>query len=81
MYASSLLKILNNTASEVVEAYLTVRAALALSPYLGMITESWQVQRSLVETLTGIKKGAVGDRAGYCIRKVEETFDLPWKNA
>ena len=73
-YASSLSKILDDTASEVVEAYLTVRAALALSPYLGMTTEAWQVQRSLVETLTGIKKGAVGDRAEYCIGKVEETL-------
>lgn len=73
-YATSLSKILDDTASEVIEAYLTVRAALALSPYLGMTTEAWQAQRSLVETLTGIKKGAVGDRAEYCIGKVEETL-------
>lgn len=73
-YAASLSKILDDTASEVIEAYLTVRAALALSPHLGMATEAWQVQRSLVEALTGIKKGAVGDRAEYCIGKVEETL-------
>jgi hypothetical protein len=28
----------------------------------------------LIEFLTGIKKGAVGDRAEYCISKAEETL-------
>lgn len=57
-----------------IEGYLVIRAALSLSPYLGMNTEAWQAQRSLLETLTGVKKGAVGDRAEYCISQVEETL-------
>ena len=55
-----------------IEAYLVSRAALTLSPYLGTSTEAWQAQRSLEELLTGIKKGAVGDRAEYCVGIVEE---------
>ncbi|KAJ3804396.1 peptidase family M13-domain-containing protein [Lentinula aff. lateritia] len=70
-YAHSLSGILNSTSKDVVEAYLVVRAALSLSSYLGMGTEAWQAQRTLVETLSGIKKGAVGDRAEYCVGQVE----------
>ncbi|KAJ4467451.1 hypothetical protein C8J55DRAFT_229721 [Lentinula edodes] len=70
-YAHSLSEILNSTSKDVVEAYLVVRAALSLSSYLGMGTEAWQAQRTLVETLSGIKKGAVGDRAEYCVGQVE----------
>ncbi|KAJ4488470.1 hypothetical protein J3R30DRAFT_3654706 [Lentinula aciculospora] len=70
-YVSSLSKILNSTSVDVIEAYLVVRAAFPLSSYLGMGTEAWQAQRTLVETLNGIKKGAVGDRAEYCIGQVE----------
>ncbi|KAJ7684669.1 hypothetical protein DFH06DRAFT_1156294 [Mycena polygramma] len=73
-YPTAVSEILNSTSSEVVEAYLVVRAALALSPNLGMATEAWQAQRTLLETLTGIKKGAVGDRAEYCVGKVEQTL-------
>ncbi|KAF8184897.1 hypothetical protein K438DRAFT_1837058 [Mycena galopus ATCC 62051] len=73
-YPLSVSEILSDTSSEVVEAYLVVRAALALSPNLGMATEAWQAQRALLETLTGIKKGAVGDRAEYCVGKVEQTL-------
>ncbi|KAJ7724074.1 hypothetical protein DFH07DRAFT_871903 [Mycena maculata] len=73
-YTVSLSEILHSTSSDVVEAYLVVRAALALSPNLGMTTEAWQAQRTLLETLTGIKKGAVGDRAEYCVGKVEESL-------
>lgn len=70
-YATSLSTILDETSSAVVEGYLVVRAALALSRYLGMNTEAWMAQRTLVETLTGIKKGAVEDRAEYCLGRVE----------
>ena len=73
-YSVSLSSILNETSSEVIEAYLVSRAALALSPYLGMSTEAWQAQRSLLELLTGIKKGAVGDRAEYCVGIVEDNL-------
>ncbi|KAJ7168203.1 hypothetical protein C8R43DRAFT_1121386 [Mycena crocata] len=73
-YTVSLSEILSSTSVEVVEAYLVVRAALALSPNLGMSTEAWQAQRTLLETLTGIKKGAVGDRAEYCVGKVESSL-------
>lgn len=73
-YARSLSDILNETSSDVVEAYLITRAALALSPYLSQNTEAWQAQRTLLEALTGIKRGAVGDRAEYCIGQVEENL-------
>ena len=51
-----------------------IQAALALSPLLGMNTEAWQAQRTLLEALTGVKKGAVGDRGEFCVGKVEETL-------
>ncbi|KAF8905965.1 hypothetical protein CPB84DRAFT_536278 [Gymnopilus junonius] len=70
-YAQSLSDILS---TDVVEAYLIARAALTLSPYLSQNTEAWKAQRTLVEALTGIKKGAVGDRAEYCIGQVEENL-------
>ncbi|KAF9049323.1 zincin [Hymenopellis radicata] len=59
---------------DVIEAYLVIRAALTLSPYLGMGTEAWQAQRALVEELSGIKHGVVGDRGEWCIGQVEETL-------
>ncbi|KAJ7098234.1 hypothetical protein C8R44DRAFT_843505 [Mycena epipterygia] len=73
-YPVSLSEILSSTSSEVIEAYLVVRAALALSPNLERSTEAWQAQHTLLETLTGTKKGAVGDRAEYCVGKVEQTL-------
>ncbi|KNZ75362.1 Endothelin-converting enzyme 1, partial [Termitomyces sp. J132] len=73
-YASSLAEILDKTSKDVLEAYLIVRAALALAPHLGLRTEAWQAQRSLYELLNGIKKGVVGDRSEYCIEKVEESL-------
>lgn len=73
-YAKALAKILSETPDEVIESYLVVRAALALSPYLGLNTDAWQAQRTLLEALTGIKKGAVGDRGEYCVGIVEETL-------
>ncbi|KAL0578146.1 hypothetical protein V5O48_003851 [Marasmius crinis-equi] len=73
-FAAALSEILNDTSPEVVEAYLVAQAALTLSQYLGMDTDAWKAQRSLVEALSGIKKGAVGDRAEYCVRQVEETL-------
>ena len=73
-YSVSLSNILNETSSEVIEAYLVTRAALALSPYLGKNTEAWQAQRSLVELLTGVKKGAIGDQAEYCVGIVEDNL-------
>ncbi|KAF5370302.1 hypothetical protein D9758_006925 [Tetrapyrgos nigripes] len=71
-YAISLSDILDRTSSEVIETYLVVRTALTLSPYLGMSAPSWRAQRTLYEVLSGIKKGAVGDRAEYCVQQVEE---------
>ncbi|KAF8078094.1 hypothetical protein FPV67DRAFT_33082 [Lyophyllum atratum] len=73
-YASALSEILEETSSSILEAYLVVRAALSLAPNLGTSTEAWQAQRSLYELLTGIKKGAVGDRSEYCVGKVEESL-------
>jgi endothelin-converting enzyme len=73
-YAVNLAKLLDETPSNVIEAYLVIRAALSLSPYLGTATEAWQAQRSLLESLTGIKKGAVGERSEYCIGQVENAL-------
>lgn len=73
-FANSLADILNSTSSDVIEAYLVIRASLSLSPYLGASTKAWQAQRTLVETLSGIKKGAVGDRGEYCLGQVEQTL-------
>ena len=73
-YPVSLSDILSQTSSEVIEAYLIIRAALTLAPYLSKNTEAWQAQRSLVEHLTGVKKGAVGDRAEYCVGIAEENL-------
>lgn len=39
-----------------------------------MNTKAWQAQRTLVELLSGIKKGAVGERSEYCVNQVEETL-------
>ncbi|KAF7295323.1 Endothelin-converting enzyme 1 [Mycena indigotica] len=73
-YPVAVSELLSSTSNDTIEAYLVARAALALSPNLGMSTEAWAAQRSLLETLTGIKKGAVGDRAEYCVGKVESTL-------
>jgi len=70
-YLHSLSKILNETSSDVIEAYLITRAALTLAPNLGLNTEAWKAERSLQETLQGIKKGAVSDRSETCIDKTE----------
>lgn len=70
-FIHSLSGILNDTSSDVIEAYLVIRAALTLAPNLGLNTEAWKAVRTLVETLQGIKKGAVGDRSEFCIGKVE----------
>ncbi|EPQ58373.1 Metalloprotease [Gloeophyllum trabeum ATCC 11539] len=73
-YAVSLAHILNTTESDVIEAYLVTRAALATASHLGMQTEAWQAARSLDEELKGIKKGAVGDRSEYCSDQVENAL-------
>lgn len=73
-YYHSLSKILKETSAEVVEAYLVTRTALTFSPFLGMETEAWQAERSLQETLKGIKKGAVGERWETCVQTVEDTL-------
>jgi endothelin-converting enzyme len=73
-YVNSLANILDDTRSEVLEAYFIVRAALKLSPNLGTGTDAWKAQRSLFEFLSGVKKGAVGDRAEFCVSKAEQTL-------
>lgn len=73
-FAESLSEILDETDADVIEAYLTTRAALTLAPYLGMGTEAWQAHRLLVEELSGIKHGVVGDRGEWCIGQVEGTL-------
>ena len=73
-YLSDLSKILNDTDKDTLEAYFVTRAGLELSPYLGLDTEAWKAVRSLQEVLSGIKKGAVGDRAEYCITRTESAL-------
>lgn len=68
---ASLSKLLSNTTDDVIEGYLVARASLSLAEHLGPGTDIWKVNRGLMEELTGIKKGAVGDRAEYCLGKVE----------
>jgi endothelin-converting enzyme len=73
-YVSALAGLLNGTRADVLEAYLVSRVALALAPNLGAKSEAWKAQRALVEVLNGIKPGAVGDRAEYCVGRVESTL-------
>jgi len=73
-FVHSIASLLSETSDDVLEAYLLTRAALALSPYLGTNTSAWLAQRSLYETLNGIKAGVVGDRAEYCLGQVENTL-------
>ena len=73
-YAEKLGKLLSDTPADIIEAYLVTRAALELSPNLGLETEAWKAQRTLVEALQGIKKGAVGDRGEYCVEQVEKAM-------
>ncbi|KAI0319791.1 hypothetical protein OF83DRAFT_1108212 [Amylostereum chailletii] len=73
-YVTSLADILDETEDEVLEAYFVTRAALSLAPLLSMKTESWKAVRSLQEFLQGIKPGAVGDRAEFCVNKVDQAL-------
>lgn len=73
-YLSDLSKILNDTDKDTLEAYFVTRAGLEYSSYLGLDTEAWKATRSLEEVLNGIKKGAVGDRAEYCVSRAESAM-------
>ncbi|KAH7889832.1 Metalloprotease [Phlebopus sp. FC_14] len=73
-YPSSLSDILKRTSSDVIEAYLVVRAALEYAPNLGTTTEAWKAVRQLQETLNGLRPGAVGERSEFCMRKVESAM-------
>ncbi|KAH8106762.1 Metalloprotease [Cristinia sonorae] len=73
-FPAALSEIISDTPRSTIQAYLETRAALALAPNLGVNTEAWRAVRSLEELLRGIKPGAVGDRAEFCITKVESTL-------
>ncbi|QRW00071.1 endothelin-converting enzyme [Ceratobasidium sp. AG-Ba] len=73
-YASTLNDIIEDTAYDVVEAYLVARASLELGSHLGTSTRVWKAVRSLQETLQGLKKGVIGDRGEYCLGKVENAL-------
>ena len=73
-YAKKLGQLLDDTPPQIIEAYLVTRAALELSPRLGVETEAWKAQRTLVEALQGVKKGAIGDRGEYCVERIEEAM-------
>lgn len=73
-YPSSLSRILERTPSDVIEAYLVVRAALEYAPNLGTTTEAWKAVRQLQEVLNGLRPGAIGERSEFCMRKVEDAM-------
>ena len=73
-YMPKLSAILSAASMETIEAYLVVRTALTLAPRLGTGTEAWKINRQLVEVLNGLKKGAVGDRAEWCVRAVDDAL-------
>lgn len=73
-YPASLSAILKETKRGVLQAYLETRVALSLSKHLGTGTEAWRAVRSLEEKLRGIKPGAVGDRAEYCVGRIESAM-------
>jgi len=66
--------ILSAASLETIEAYLVVQTALTLAPRLGTGTEASRINRQLVEVLSGLKKGAVGDRAEWCVRAVDDAL-------
>ena len=70
-FPAALSEILADTPKSTIQAYLETRAALSLAANLGIETEAWLAVRSLEERLRGIKPGAVGDRAEFCVGKVE----------
>ncbi|KAF8522224.1 Metalloprotease [Hysterangium stoloniferum] len=73
-YFKSLSSLLSDTTDEIIEAYLISRLSGSLAQYLGPETEIWKANRELTEALTGIKKGAIGDRASYCTKVVAEAL-------
>ncbi|TFY82283.1 hypothetical protein EWM64_g1728 [Hericium alpestre] len=73
-YIESLSHILDTTSRDVIEAYLVTQVALRLATRLSLKTESWKARRSLDEVLMGIKPGAVGDRAEYCVNAVDSAL-------
>ncbi|KAI0035727.1 metalloprotease [Vararia minispora EC-137] len=73
-FVTDLGRLLNDTDDEVLEGYFVARAALSLSSRLSMKTEEWKAVRGLQEVLQGIKPGAVGDRAEYCVNQVDSAL-------
>lgn len=73
-YPSSLSRILERTSSDVIEAYLVVRAALEYAPNLGTTTEAWKAVRQLQEVLNGLRPGAIGERSQFCMQRVEDAM-------
>ncbi|CAL1704979.1 unnamed protein product [Somion occarium] len=73
-FPGNLSAILADTKPSTLQAYLETRAALSLAQNLGTETEAWKAVRSLEERLRGIKPGAVGDRAEFCVAKVEDAL-------
>jgi endothelin-converting enzyme len=63
--------LLSKTTDDVLLGYLVTVVSLSLAEHLGPETEIWKAHRELLEELTGIKRGAVGDREEYCSEKVE----------
>lgn len=73
-YLTSLSTLLSNTTDDVLVGYFVARVSHSLAEYLGYGTEIWKANRKLIEELSGIKKGVVGDRAEYCSGKVESAL-------
>lgn len=73
-YIHKISTIISAASMETIEAFLVARTALTLAPRLGTGTEAWKINRQLIEVLNGLKKGAVGDRAEWCVRAVDDAL-------
>lgn len=70
-YIESLSSLLRETSAETLESYLVTRVAPRLGDYLSSQTEVWRAKRELDELLDGLKRGAVGWREDFCLKRVE----------
>ncbi|EJD52946.1 zincin [Auricularia subglabra TFB-10046 SS5] len=70
-FVRALSDMLRNTSIETLEAYLASRVALKYAQFLGPETDEWKAWKELDQTVKGIKKGVVTDRAEWCLDQVE----------
>jgi endothelin-converting enzyme len=73
-YIRGLSRLIADTKPETMFAYFVSRSALSLAENLGSETGVWKAHRSLQEVLRGLKKGAIEDRADFCLRRLENAL-------